>query len=89
MNEQAIQKTIIKYLESIGCYVVKVISASRTGIPDLIFMHEGRFCAIEVKAVGKENNTSKLQDWNLNRINELGGTAIISDNLKKVKETFK
>jgi len=34
-SEQDIQRKIIKYLEAKGAYVVKVISASKSGVPDI------------------------------------------------------
>jgi len=88
MKEQQLQTKIIKYLESIDCYTVKVVSATKRGVPDIIFMHNGRFCAIEIKAPGKLQNVTEIQQWNLDRINFLGGTAIAVDALATVKDVF-
>lgn len=90
MKEQDLQRNIIKYLESIGYYVVKVVTASKSGVPDLLCCAPGgKFCAIEVKAPGKLKNTSALQVYNLEKINVCGGEAIVVDDLQTIKETFK
>lgn len=86
MSEQDLQKKIILYLESIGCYVIKVISANKNGVPDLVFMHKGKFCAIEVKAKGKLNTVSRLQQYHIDKINSNGGYAFASDSLEEVRQ---
>lgn len=78
MTEQDIQRKIIKYLESQGAYVVKVISASKSGVPDILFCYEGVFCAIEVKTPTTKGNVSKLQEYNLDRIRETGGHSTVA-----------
>ena len=86
MSEQDLQKKIIICLESIGCYVIKVISANKNGVPDLVFMHQGKFCAIEVKAKGKLSTVSRLQQHHLDKITNLGGFAFATDSLEKVTQ---
>ena len=49
MRESALQRAIIRALETRGCYVVNVVVAGRTGTPDLIVCHEGHYIALEVK----------------------------------------
>ena len=65
MTEQRIQKKIVDYLLTQGCYIVKVISASKAGVPDILGCYEGVFFAIEVKTPQTKKNVSKLQDYNL------------------------
>ena len=84
--EQKIQKSIIKWLEAEGHYVVKVISASRAGVPDILACVNGKFVAIEVKTPGTQNNISPLQAYNLDKINICGGHAIAAWSLEQVKE---
>ena len=48
-TEQQIQKKVFDYLVSEGCYVVKVISASKAGVQDITGCYEGVFFSIEVK----------------------------------------
>lgn len=49
MKEQDIQRKIIKYLESVGAYVVKVVASNKSGTPDILACYRGIFLAIEVK----------------------------------------
>lgn len=85
MLEQAIQRTIINYLESEGAWVVKTISTSKRGCPDLVAVIHGRFVAIEVKAPGKLSTVTPIQNHQLKQIVKAGGVAIAVDNLDDVK----
>ena len=89
MNEQKIQRKIIKYLESEGAYVVKVISASKSGVPDILTCYKGRFVGIEVKKPETKNNVSRLQEYNLKKIEEAKGLSLIAWSVKQIKETLK
>ena len=88
MTEQAIQRAIIKYLKTIS-YVVKIISASKSGAPDILISYKGRFIAFEVKTPDKKNNVSDLQQHNINEIVENGGLAFVVWELNQVKEIIK
>ena len=88
MTEQQIQNKIIKYLKTIS-YVVKIISASKSGIPDLLVCYKGKFIAFEVKTPGKKNNVSDLQQHNINEIIKYGGLAFVDWELNQVKEIIK
>ena len=85
MTEQQIQNKIIKYLKTIS-YVVKIISASKSGIPDLLVCYKGRFLTLEVKTPDKKNNVSDLQQHNINEIVKNGGLAYVVWELNQVKE---
>ena len=76
-QESNFQTKIIKYLESIGAYVVKYNASgiSKTGVPDLIACVNGTFVAIEVKSATVV--ASKLQEYNLNQIRKSGGVGLI------------
>lgn len=89
MKEQQLQSKIIKYLEGLGCYVIKTISTNKRGCPDLLFCKDGKFNAIEVKAPGKLNQVSEIQQFHIDLINKTGGTAIAADSLETVKDKFK
>ena len=89
MNEQYIQRKIIKWLESEGYYVVKIISANKAGVPDLLVCVDGKFVAIEVKTPKTKNNVSKLQKYNLEKIKKCGGVAIVAYDVEKVKSIIK
>ena len=86
MTEQQIQKKIITYLEKEGCYVVKVMSASKAGVPDILGCYEGIFFGIEVKTPTTSNNVSKLQEYNLDKIRDSGGHSLVAWNVEQVEE---
>lgn len=88
MSEQALQKKIIKWLESQGAYVVKTITTNRRGTPDLLVCLDGKFIGIEVKAKGKLRTVSPIQEYNLNKIREAGGIAFAADSLETVQDAI-
>ena len=88
MNESKIQKEIINYLEKNNYYVVKVVKANRSGVPDILFCKNGQFCAIEVKSKGKKATVSELQKVHIKMIKASGGKAIVADCLYDVMEEF-
>lgn len=71
MRESDLQKIIIKYLRSKGCYVIK--HNAGPGVPvgtaDLSFYIEGCYGFIEVKA-SKSSKVQPLQHNFINRMNE-------------------
>ena len=89
MCESKIQTEILRWLERNDCYVVKVVIANKSGVPDILFCKDGLFYAVEVKATGKKKNTTKLQDLNLEKIRSSGGKAIVTDNLSDVIKMIK
>ena len=88
MKEQDIQRKIIKYLESVGAYVVKVVASNKSGTPDILACYRGIFLAIEVKRPETKTNGSELQEYNIKKIKEAGGVAIVSWDLDAVKATI-
>lgn len=86
--EAVVQTKIIKHLTNRGAYVVKVITASKAGVPDLLVCYKGLFIAIEVKAPGKLSSTSKLQDYNLEQVRVSGGRTLVVDNLPDILRFF-
>lgn len=94
MTEQQIQKSIINLLETkYNAYVVKIITASKSGVPDILACVKGKFIAIEVKKPETKNNVSKLQEYNLKLIQEKGGSSLAAWNTVMVvdwldKEVF-
>jgi Holliday junction resolvase len=70
--EAKLQKEIIKYLKSKGCFVVKLQSGPGvpTGSPDILALYEGAWLCIEVKASEKaryqplqKERLAKLDAW--------------------------
>ncbi len=86
--EKKVQTDIIKYLKSVNCYVVKVVVANESGVPDILFCKDGKFNAVEVKATGKKRNVTELQKIHLEMIKATGGTAIVADCLWDVMEIW-
>ena len=87
MTEQAIQKEIVKLLEEdYNAYVVKVQVASKSGVPDLLVCIEGMFLGIEVKRPTSKHTTTRLQEYNLDKIEKAGGKAMVAWNAEMVKE---
>jgi len=86
VTEQQIQKKITTYLEKRGCYVVKVVSATKAGVPDILGCYEGVFFGIEVKTPKTRNNVSKLQEYNLDKIREADGHSLVAWNVEQVEE---
>jgi len=85
-KEQNYQKKIVKMLEARGAYIIKVITASKKGVPDIIGCYKGHFIAIEVKTPTTMNNVSPLQQYNLREINDRGGYAIVAWEVKDVEK---
>ena len=55
MSEAQLQTKIVKYLKSQGCYVIKTSPGPGTpvGCPDVIFLKDGFWGGLEVKASEK------------------------------------
>jgi len=88
MNEQAIQRKIISSLKLRGAYIVKVISASKAGVPDILACYRGVFIGIEVKTPKTLGNVSKLQKYNLNEITKAGGLSFVASDIETVNKQF-
>lgn len=83
-KESYLQTKIIKYLESLGWYVIKLASSTKAGRPDLICCDtNGMFWGFEVKT--EDGVLSKLQAYNINLIVKTGGKAFVVYNLDDVK----
>ena len=73
--ESKLDKKIQDYCEKNNIWVMKVWGngMQRSGIPDLIMCVDGAFVALETK-IGY-NKASKLQEYEIKKINESGGYA--------------
>lgn len=88
-SEQLVQTKIKKYLESKGAYVVKVVKATKAGVPDLIACYKGKFLAIEVKTNKTLASLTKLQQYNLNLVLQARGVAIVATCVEDIKNILK
>lgn len=83
-SESKIQAEIIELLQSTPrVYVVKVHSATKSGVPDILTSVLGKFVAFEVKSL--KGKASELQLQNIKRIRESGGYAYIVRSKEEVK----
>ena len=75
MLEKTFQKKVKTFLESLPnswCY--KSNDIGTRGIPDYVVCISGHFIALELKAtLDKKSKSRKLQEYNLNKINKIGG----------------
>jgi len=85
MLESAVQSKIIKWLESEGHYVARIIKASKAGCPDLIVCAHGRFVALEVKRPSG-GVVSPLQKHHIEKIQKDGGIAGVVRSVECVKD---
>ena len=78
-QEGLFQKKVIEYLKTLGddVWYVKYWGGgiyTRAGVPDLLICYKGQFIALELKA--PNGRVSKLQEVNINKINNAGGVAM-------------
>jgi Holliday junction resolvase len=75
--ESKVKTKIHAILKAHGAYAVNYIGgiSANNGTPDILACLNGRFIAIEAKA-GK-NKPTDLQTFNLKRIDEAGGLALV------------
>jgi Holliday junction resolvase len=88
MKEQQIQSKIVKYLEKQGAYVVKVVAATKKGVPDLLVCYKGVFVGVEVKVPEKKKNTTKLQDLNLQKIQAASGFSCVAWSNEQIEDVL-
>lgn len=82
MSEQQLQKKILQYINACGGYVIKIVTATKAGVPDIVACHKGKFYGIEVKY--GSNKPSALQVANLDMIRAAGGIGILAYSLEDV-----
>ena len=85
-SEQKIQNDIKTLIENRGGYVVKVVTATKAGVPDLLVCYNGLFIGIEVKRPATKTNVSKLQQYNLQKIIDCGGRSLVAWEVEQVEE---
>lgn len=87
-KESEIQTTVIRYLKSKGCYTIKTRPGPGTpkGCPDILFMLEGFWGAIEAKA-GPNAKYQPLQKETLDKFEEWSWARRVDpSNWPKVRE---
>ena len=86
--ESKVKKRVREVLDKLGIYhfMPPANGFGRAGIPDIIACMDGHFIAIECKA-GK-GTTTALQERELDRIHNAGGTTYIAreDNIDELQQ---
>ena len=83
MSEQQTQSKILEWLEANNFYAVKTIVSNKKGTLDIIACSpKGRYVAIEVKFGA--NTLSKLQAYNIKRVQDRNGIAFVTWDLETV-----
>lgn len=82
-KESSIQTAINKLLTEKGWFVVKIMMASKNGIPDLMAIKNGRTIFIEVKnEIGK---LSKIQEYRIKEMQQHGAEVIVARSKEEIK----
>lgn len=76
-QEKTFENKVKKFLEANGAWYVKFFANAYTksGVPDILACVNGHFVGIEVKA--QNGKPSELQLYNVRKIREAGGFAIV------------
>ena len=83
-TEAQITASIRKFLSRNGIYNVKIAGGGmqEAGLPDLLAVVGGHLFAFEIKVPGAK--ARPLQDHQLTRINNAGGTALVVSDVSEV-----
>lgn len=88
MLESSIQTAIRKHLKKEGWMVIKLISTSQNGIPDLMCIKAGRVIFFEVKQPGKKVIPGGLQEYMINELRKQGVEAYEVHSVTEVKQVI-
>ena len=85
--EGKVKKAVVKQLKELGAYYFFPMTGGygKSGVPDIVGCHEGKFFGIECKA--GRNKPTALQENNLRDIKNAGGLSLVvnEDNMAQVK----
>jgi len=86
-TEQIIQRRIQQYLKTVpNCWYVKVMSANKIGVPDILCCINGQFFAFEVKT--DAGQASPMQIHQLNNLRESGAIAVVVRSVDDVSDAI-
>jgi hypothetical protein len=88
LREAVLQRRFLDWLTKQGIYYVKVVVASKSGVPDALLCIRGCFVAIEFKRTTGE--ATPLQIYNMEKIEEAGGVAWLlkPENVSDIKRSI-
>jgi Holliday junction resolvase len=79
--EKRVKNKVVELLKQYGIYYFYPVSGGfgKSGVPDIICCHKGKFVGIEVKSDMKKNRPTALQEKHLSEIRACGGVALVID----------
>lgn len=77
--EAKVKERVVRQLKELGAYYFYPVTGGfgSSGVPDIVGCYRGRFFGIECKAKG--NKPTELQKMNLNKVEGVGGIALVID----------
>lgn len=88
MKEQQLQSKIIKHLSTDGWLVVKTISLSTNGWPDIFAFKQGMAIFIEVKSPTRKNHATNLQKYRIEQLQKQGFNAEVIYTFKEFSQFY-
>ena len=79
MKESTLEKVCTKVAVKHGYLSYKFVSPGNAGVPDRIYIKDGRVTFIEFKAPGKK--TRAIQDLQIKRLTEYGCAVYVIDDI--------
>ncbi len=78
MREKQIEAKLVKAVKAVGGICPKLVSPGMDGMPDrLVFLPDGKFCMVEVKAPGEKPRSLQLSRHRL--LQSLGFRVYVLD----------
>lgn len=84
ISERNIEMNVSKYATLTGWWTSKFTSPSKAGVPDRIFIKNGKTLFIEFKATGEKPR--KLQVEIIKQMREKGATVYVVDDIQTGKD---
>lgn len=86
MTEAAIEAKLVRYAKSKGVLTFKFSSPSNRGVPDRVFMCNGKVLFLELKREGEV--PTALQFHTMKKITDMGVTCDWCDNVRQGKASI-
>jgi len=81
--ESKLEKEVVKYATKMGVLSLKFTSPAQKGVPDRVFLHNGRALFLELKAPGKKPTVLQLRM--IQKLRDRGVPCWWADNLFNAK----
>lgn len=83
MLEKEVEKALVKKVKALNGMCIKLTSPSMDGLPDrMIFLYDGKFAFVELKAKGKKPRPLQLK--RMSDFRKLGFRAYVIDDKKQI-----